>query len=211
MLKLKPMHAVLALSVGLALSGCASNNRSLYSERQPVVQRTNYTFDVNTGPGGMSLAEEERLSDWFDTLHLRYGDRVSVDDPLGSDTTYRAVENVAARYGLLISRDPPATPGYVNAGTARVVVTRARAYVPGCPDWSGKLEGNYNNSTMDGYGCAINGNLAAMVANPEHLIKGAEGTGDTVIETSNKAIVTYRSKAPTGAGALKSESSEAGK
>ena len=41
--------------------------------------------------------------------------------------------------------------------------------------------------------------LAAMVANPEDLITGQKGTGETVVSTSTKAIKAYRDLAPTGA------------
>ena len=67
---------------------------------------------------------------------------------------------------------------------------------------------HYNNATSPGYGCAINGNLAAMVANPEDLIEGQAGTGETVVATGNKAITTYRDAQPTGAGGLTQTSSQ---
>jgi len=203
----------LALMLGLALAGCDTipTNRQLESVHQPVVERTNYTLDVTTGPGGLSLPEQRRLSAWFEAMDLRYGDRVSVDDPLASGATRAAVASVAGRYGLLMSDDAPVTPGYVNAGTARVIVTRTLAHVPGCPDWRTTSDSNPLNATSSGYGCAVNGNLAAMVANPEHLVKGAEGTGETVVMSSTKAIETYRSKAPTGANELKASSTSSGK
>ena len=203
--------AVIALSLGVGLAGCASKNRSLDSVYQPVVQRTNYTLDVNAGPGGMSVPEQRRLADWFEALDLRYGDRVSIDDPMMNPGTRAAVEAVAGRHGLLVTRDAPPTPGYVGTGQARVVVTRTSAHVPGCPDWGTKLDTNWNNSTATGYGCAINGNLAAMVANPEHLVKGAEGTGETVVMSSTKAIDSYRAAKPTGEDGLKENSTESGK
>lgn len=195
----------LAVALGLTLSGCHSipTNRQLESVHQPVVERTNFTLDVATGPGGLSLPEQRRLAGWFDAMNLRYGDRVSIDDPLASDATRAAVAAVASRYGLLMSDDAPVTPGYVNAGTARVVVTRATAHVPGCPDWRATSDSNPLNATSSSYGCAVNGNLAAMVANPEHLVKGAEGTGETVVMSSIKAIETYRATVPTGAAGLK--------
>ena len=56
------------------------------------------------------------------------------------------------------------------------------------------------------FGCTQQKNLAAMVANPEHLIKGAEGTGETTIMSSNKAIDSYRTQAPTGEKGLKTNS-----
>jgi pilus assembly protein CpaD len=201
--------SAIALSLGMALSGCiggAPTNRMLESVHQPVVERQNYTLDVTAGPGGLSLPEQRRLAGWFEAMDLRYGDRVSIDDPLKSGATRAAVEAVVARYGLLLGDDAPATSGYVNAGTARIVLTRSTARVPGCPDWSAKSDTNLNNATSSNYGCAGNANLAAMIANPEHLLKGDKGTGETTIMTSTKAIDSYRAKAPTGEAGLKSNS-----
>lgn len=198
--------ATLALSLGLSLAGCGGmpTNRSLQSIHQPVVERTNYTLDVTTGAGGLTVPEQRRLAGWFEAMNLRYGDRVAVDDPLGSSATRAAVEELASRYGLLVSDEAPVTPGFVNPGTARIVVTRSKATVPGCPDWSAKSDVNLNNATSSNYGCAVNSNLAAMVADPEHLINGAAGPSDTAVMSSNKAIGSYREAKPTGVGGLKS-------
>ncbi|MFC0588461.1 CpaD family pilus assembly protein [Novosphingobium aquiterrae] len=206
--------AAITLSLGLALGGCGGvmgGNRSLESVHQPVVERTNYTLDVTAGPGGLSLPEQRRLAGWFEAMDLRYGDRISLDDPLSSGATRSAVEAVASRFGMLVGDEAPATPGYVNAGTVRVVVTRSTASVPGCPDWSRKTDITLNNATSTNYGCASNSNLAAMVADPEHLIKGAEGTGRTIVMSSTKAIDSYREAKPTGEGGLKQESTKDGK
>ena len=212
-LRIKTVQTALALSLGLALAGCGgmATNASLESIHQPVVSRTNYTLDVTTGPGGLSVPEQRRLAGWFETLDLKYGDRISVDDPLSSGATHSAVEAVASRYGLLVSDDAPVTPGYVNAGTARIVVSRSTATVPGCPDWSANSDTNLRNGTSANYGCATNGNFAAMVANPEHLIKGENGTGETVVVSATKAIDSYRAAPPTGEKGLKSTSTETGK
>lgn len=197
--------AALALSLGLALAGCGGmpGNRSLDSLHQPVIQRANYTLDVTTGPGGLSFSEQRRLAGWFDAMDLRYGDRVTIDDPLQSGASRAVVESLVSRYGLLVGGDAPVTPGYVNAGTVRVVVSRSKATVPGCPDWSANSDVNLANATSSNYGCSINGNLAAMVANPEHLIQGDGSTSSTVVMSSTKAIDTYREAKPTGQQGLK--------
>jgi pilus assembly protein CpaD len=188
-----------------------AQNTQLESVHQPVVSRTNYALDVATNPGGLSLPESRRLAGWFEAMDLRYGDRISIDDPLSSGATRAAVEAVAGRFGLLVSDTAPVTPGAVNPGTVRVVVTRSSATVPGCPDWSAKSDTNFKNATSSNYGCASNANLAAMVADPEHLLKGANGTGRTVVMSSNKAIDSYREAKPTGEGGLKSNSTQSGK
>lgn len=205
--------SALALSMGLALAGCGGmpTNRSLESIHQPVVERTNYTLDVTTGPGGMSLTEQRRLAGWFDAMKLRYGDRISIDDPAQSGATRAAVEALASRYGLLISDQTPMTPGYVNAGTARVIVTRSSASVPGCPDWSANSDANFNNATSSNFGCAVNSNFAAMVANPEHLLKGSSDPGNTVVMSSTKAIDSYREAKPTGEDGLKAPATSSNK
>jgi pilus assembly protein CpaD len=196
-----------ALTLGLTLAACGGipTNRQLNSLNQPVVERTNYTLDLTAGPGGLSYPEQRRLAGWFEAMALRYGDRISIDDPMASEATRAGVAAIAARYGLLLGGQAPVTVGYVNAGTVRVIVTRAKASVPGCPDWGGKNDSNLLNATSPGYGCAVNGNFAAMIANPEHLVKGAEGGSETVIMSSNKAIDVYREATPTGEKGLKTQ------
>jgi len=168
-------------------------------------------LDLNSSSGGgLGISEQRRLNAWFQAIDVRYGDRISVDDPLASPATKDGVAEIAARYGLLISDGAPTTQGLVDPGKVRVVITRSKASVPGCTNWEGKGAYNYNNATSDGFGCAVNGNLAAMVANPEHLIQGATATDETLVMTSTKAIETYRNKAPTGAAGLSSNSSSSG-
>jgi pilus assembly protein CpaD len=199
--------AACALSLAILLGGCGvSTNRTVESTHQPVVEKTNYTLDLTSGPGGLPYSEQRRLADWFKTMDLRYGDRIAIEDPLDSSQTRASIEGIAGRHGMMLSDTAPVTAGYVNAGNVRVVVTRSKASVPSCPNWRSKSDFNPNNATSSNYGCATNSNLAAMVANPEHLIKGAEGTGETTIMSSNKAIDSYRTQAPTGEKGLKTNS-----
>jgi len=198
----KAPAVAIALSLGLALGGCGGmpTNKSVYSAKQPVVERSNYTLDVQTNQTGMAISEQQRLTGWFEAMDLRYGDRISVDDPLNSDATKDAVAELAGRFGLLIGSTAPVTSGFIEPGYARVVLTRSTASVPGCPDWSESSDMNYNNATSPGYGCATNGNLAAMVADPEDLIEGAEGSGETWVTGQTRAVDRYRTDGPSAGG-----------
>src|SRR5690606_21124999 len=131
------LAAVFALSLGLGVSGCGDlpNNRTLYSVKQPVVERSNFTLDLTAGAGGLAVPEQHRLADWFKTMDLGYGDRVAIDAATTSEAAREDVAAIASRYGILLSDGVPVTPGFVEPGMVRVVVTRSRAYVPGCPDW----------------------------------------------------------------------------
>ena len=61
---------------------------------------------------------------------------------------------------------------------------------------------------MSNFGCGVNADLAAMVANPEDLLHGREGTGVGDPITGTKAVQFYRSTPPTGANGLKNLSSK---
>ena len=206
----KALASALSLSLVAALGGCSgvATNPSLESIHQPVVSRTNYTLDITAGPDGVSIPEQRRLAGWFEALDLRYGDRITLDDPLHSGGARAAIESVAGRYGLLVGDEAPVTPGAVAPGTVRIVVTRSKASVPGCPDWSATSDANPGNGTSTNYGCATNANMAAMIADPEHLLKGASGQGVTTVMSSTKAIDSYRQTPPTGEQGLSKNSTQ---
>lgn len=194
-------RTAIAFGLGLSLAACGGvpDNRSVYSIHQPVVEKSDYRIDVTSSGAGLAYGEQGRLAGWFEAMGLKDGDRISVDDPGMSTATRSAIAAVAERYGLVL--DEATTPsGTVPAGTTRVTISRAKAYVPGCPDWSAKSDFNPGNATSTNYGCSVNSNLAAMVANPEDLIHGQTDTGSTTVMTSNKAIDAYRAAAPTGKG-----------
>lgn len=194
----------LTLALGLGLAGCGGmpTNASLYSVKQPVVERSSMVLDVNTNSSGLPISEQQRLNGWFETMDLRYGDRIAIENPGQNPAVTNAIRDLAARYGLMISDTAPVTEGFVQPGQARVVITRSSATVPGCPDWSAKSDMNYGNATSPNFGCAVNSNLAAMVADPQDLLEGKKGDSETVIATSNKAIKTYRENPPSGAAGL---------
>jgi pilus assembly protein CpaD len=168
------------------------------------VQRTDYVFDIAGGAGGVAPVELGRLDAWFQSLQLGYGDRVSIDAPYGDEASRRDIAGVVASYGMLLSQGAPVTAGAVAPGSVRVIVSRSTASMPNCPNWD---RGRYNMSpeTSSNYGCAVNGNLAAMIADPNDLVRGQAGPEAADPASVNKVVKFYRDLAPTG-NTLKSES-----
>lgn len=190
----------LCFSLAAGLAGCATmpHNRLLDSVHQPVVEHSQYQLDLATGPDGLGPEDRGRLDGWFGALGLRYGDQVAIDDPLANPQTRTEVKSAAARYSMLIGATAPVTQGYVNAGTVRIIVTRSTASVPHCPDLATKSETNYNNATSSNYGCSINSNLAAMVANSNDFLNGEHSQTLTTVDTADKAIWMHQAAIPTG-------------
>jgi pilus assembly protein CpaD len=185
-------------------------NQGFDSVHQPVVERNQYEFDLTTGPDGATAAERQRLLGWFEAMRVKYGDKIALDDPQASHSTRNMVETLAAKFGMLVSNEVPVTKGYVGAGTARVVIIRTTAHVPGCPDWSASSDSNFKNATSSNFGCATNSNLAAMIANPDDLLHGAQGSTLTNVGTSDKAIGVYNSAQPSGKNGINQTSSKGG-
>ena len=176
----------------------------------PVVTTADYVVDAAAPGGVLAPGESQRLDGWFQGLGLGYGDTVYVDSAAG-ETARRQVATVAGRYGMLVSPGAPVTMGVVQPDTVRVVVSRRSAVVPGCPNWSVPAQPNYQNRTMSNFGCGVNSNLAMMVANPEDLVHGREGSGVIDANAAIKAVQFYRQQVPSGSKGLQAVSPSGGK
>jgi pilus assembly protein CpaD len=202
----KLMLIALASSVA-ACNTPATPDQGVAEVNVPVVTSADYVFDAAAPDGALAPGETERLNGWFQGLGLGYGDSVYVDGGY-ADAARGQVAAIAGQYGMAVSDGAPVTQGMVQPGTVRVVVSRRRAVVPGCPNWSLPSEPNFSNRNMSNYGCGVNSNLAAMVANPEDLIHGREGAGTGDVNTAAKAVQYYRSTPPTGTKGLQQVNTE---
>jgi pilus assembly protein CpaD len=189
-----------ALAPALLLPACGgTRNRGLESVHQPIVSRQDFVLDVATAGNGLAAGEDRRLSGWLGSMRLGYGDEVAIDDPNAQRGVREDVAQTVASYGLLLADERPITGAPVTPGSVRVVVSRMKAQVPGCPDWTRNSTFEPDNNTSSNYGCATNSSLAAMIAQPEDLVHGQSATGTDPIRSA-KAIDAFRKAAPSGAG-----------
>lgn len=200
------------LIAGTVLGGCmsgprgaltAENNPSLYSVHQPVVQRTDYVLDLDASGDTLASSERARLLAWFDSIELRYGDQIYVEEPRNypSPGARAEVGGVLGEYGMLLRDGAPVAAGSVQPGQVRVIASRATASVPDCPNWRDQQILPSVNTSAN-YGCAVNSNLAAMVADPNDLVRGRAGNVDGSGSTAARAVRVYRERAPTGTQGL---------
>ena len=200
MLKRIALPALLAPM--LLLGGCGTYNGGVESVYQPVVQRTDYVFDLQTSGDRLAPGESQRLAGWLESMRVAYGDKIAIDDGGDGSTARQQVAAEAGRYGLLLSDRAPVTVGQLGPGTVRIVVTRMTASVPNCPDYSRQYQPDYSASTSSNFGCATNTNLARMVANPGDLVRGQSGSAVADPTTAGRAVQVYRDAKPTAGAPL---------
>lgn len=204
---------LLIIALAASVAGCATPDQpdtGLAAVHVPVVTSADYVFDAAAPAGALAPGEPERLTGWFQGLDLGFGDRVYVDG--GYSGAARAqVAAIAGRYGLLLADGAPVTAGAVQPGSVRVIVSRRRAVVPGCPDWSLPSNPNFQNRNLSNLGCGVNANLAAMVADPQDLVHGREAAGPIDVNTGAKAVQYYRYTVPTGTKGLQDVTPKGGK
>lgn len=207
----KHLLLLTALAPAMLIAGCmGTQNRGLESVHQPVVSRADYAIDLAVRGGSLAAGERQRLTGWFNAMQLSFGDHIAIDDPAYEAPGARSdVAGVVGGYGLLLADEAAVATAPVAPGTIRVVVSRMRASVPGCPDWSRDSSHEFDSNSSSNFGCATNASLAAMVARPGDLVRGQQGTGMLDNAMSTKAIDAYRKAQPTGNGnTVKSESAK---
>ena len=192
---------LIALCASVAACQTDQPERGLATVHVPVVTSQDFVFDAAAPGGSLAPGEAERLDGWFQGLGLGYGDTLYVDGPFSDDARSR-VAQVAGRYGLMVQPGAPVVGAAVRPDAVRVIVSRRRAEVPNCPDWSRPAQPNMENKQMSNFGCSVNSNMAAMIADPVDLIHGREGTGVQDAATAARAIQMYRNQAPTGTKGL---------
>lgn len=187
------------LGAALALAACGDNS-TVYSMKTPTVASQAVTRDVAFGPDQtLPPQDATALRAFLASLRLDYGARVTLDDPHpeGAAARRAAISAIVAESGGVLTNEAPPAGADMPAGTARLWIERAQAYPPACPDWSSNPSANMNASTHSNFGCSVNSNVAAMVADPRDLTNGRtyEDTGSA---DTSKTQDRWRKREPSG-------------
>ena len=202
---------VILIALASSLAACNTPDmpdKGVAAVNVPVVTSADYVFEAAAPDGALAPGEADRLNGWFQGLGIGYGDSIYVDGAY-AEAARGQVSAIAGQYGMMVSAGAPVTTGMVAPGTVRVVVSRRRASVPYCPNWSVPAQPNYDNRNMSNFGCGVNTNIAAMIANPEDLIHGRD-PGSTDVNTAAKAVQFYRATPPSGSKGLQDISTKKG-
>lgn len=203
------------LLTSAALTGCKSGPRfeapfmlANPNERHPILvsnSQARLDIPVYAGSYGLTRSQESQLYSFLADYDRSNGSQLVIKAPVGGDErATRAVFGDVKR--ILRSRGftqnmvvlESYSPGYKSAQAIRLTYDRFVAEGPTCPDWSENLAWDPNNMPYPNMGCATQRNLAAMVANPRHLVQPADET-PRASERRDTIWGKYVEGQPTGA------------
>ncbi|MFQ5534734.1 MAG: CpaD family pilus assembly lipoprotein [Sphingomonadales bacterium] len=190
--------AMLTAALGLTATACTSSHApwtGAQTMKRNTVELVRMTHDINLAQDGTVLdaAERQRLSNFFDSIALGYGDELAIDpgDGPGADARWSAVGAYLKEIGLTVEAGRAVYGSPPDANSARIIVGRYIVTPPKCPNWAKRAERDFQNTPTSNMGCANTTNLGLMVANPRDLLEGrGELTPDT--DLAARAVLQYR-------------------
>jgi pilus assembly protein CpaD len=192
---MRNIHRIPALALGaatLALSACAHapvvDGRAVPTradEHKITVTQTGERFQLAAGPNALGVAVEQMGElDRFSKMYREVGHGpLLISTPAGganANSAARIAQEVRLRmastgvpYGVIAGSTYDAS-GRLDAPVI-ISFSRFDAAPPSCaPVWKEDLSSHNNNDEPPGFGCFINANLGAMIADPADLISPRE-------------------------------------
>ena len=186
----RPLLSLLAaLAVAASTGGCIQSPRfkapftlANANERHPIaVRQGEVTLDLAVYPGSSGLNESQKgqIYGYLRDYKAQSSDRLLIRAPSGGPNetaamhAYDQVRKAMRSAGIdpkLVVLEPYFGNGDPSA-PLRLSYLQFVATPPDCPDWSENVGRDPKNMPYPNMGCATQRNLAAMVANPEDLIR----------------------------------------
>lgn len=176
------LSSTLALG-GLLLAGCMGGPASLGGEA-PLTPTSRYSLQVEPGldrialavhETGLSANQQAALADLVNRFAIEGAPTLVVEAPAGGDpVASQAAWNVKA--GLMAAGAPDhliRVVSYAGPDPRAPILAgfeTLRAVVPRCGTQWGSLTRTGDNQSASNFGCAVNANLAAQIANPRDIV-----------------------------------------
>jgi pilus assembly protein CpaD len=204
----KAMKLAAALAVLLMTAACDTpfpETQNQYvpvnsSERFPIeVAKGPVQFDVSSESATLNAQQKDTVVRFAQQAKSNYASVVHVRRPTGggrSITVAGAIERILVKQGIPTSMIVQST--YDGSASQPVVVSYIRTYAvtQECGNWDEDLAITYSNSGYDNFGCSVQNNVAAMVANPQDLVMPRTETPSDPMRRST-VLTKYREGVPT--------------
>ena len=206
----RPLILIAALASSAALAACAGGAGSLTPV--PVTPTARWALQVEEGldrialavhPTGLSTNQRAALSALAGRFAHAGGDLIVVQAPAGSDPVAgeAAWNTRAALQEMGVPGDRIRMESYYAPDPRAPILagfTTVRAHVPRCDAGRESLSRTGSNLSPSNFGCAVNANLAAQIADPRDI---AAPRAMTPADAGRRAVVfeNYRAGEPTSA------------
>ena len=194
-----------ALLVAASCSARPGDEKTTFDDpiaNHPIlIQPSSQSLKVNVSPAGLAPADTAHFEAFVGDYQAHGNGKIVISAPEGARANAE-VALIADRINamgvnrnqiLVASRD--AAPG---DGQIELNYVSYQASTAPCGDWSENLAYTLDNKTSANLGCAVQHNIAAMVADPRDLMgPGQMGAADAARRAT--VITNYEKGAPTAA------------
>ncbi len=206
--------ALLLLSA-VMLSACSQDYDVTERQYTPAAHYERYPINVTKAPvsvgvaakaGMLSPEQINRVKNFADDARHNAQSKISIRWPAGSGKSRQVAQDIArifAEEGVPKGRIRLASyPGGASS-PIQISYVRKVAVTRECGDWSENISYNPTNAPHPNYGCAIQQNIAAMVASPEDFERPRAMSPITAANRTAAMDIYYSGvPAPSGRGLL---------
>jgi len=197
-----------ALAVFVALAGCDTPFPETQNQYVPVssydrfpieVAKGPVKFDVPTESGKLNAQQRDTVIRFAQQAKSNYASTIHVRRPSGGGrgmAVAGSIQRILLKQGVPESMIVQST--YPGSAESPVVISYIRTYAvtQECGNWDEDLTITFSNSGYDNFGCAVQNNVAAMVANPNDLVMPRTETPSDPMRRST-VFNKYREGVPT--------------
>jgi pilus assembly protein CpaD len=180
-MKSRNLNRLLPVAIaGVLLAGCQLDSAlqsdyepATVAERYPIqVRQATFKTGLRAPTGQLNTNQTNAVADFAIEAKRTGSPRVQILYPGGASASRKLANEIAVaitNYGIPKNRiSVKPIRGGANE-PIQLVLTRKVAITKECGDWSEDLASTHANTVHPNYGCAMQHNIAAMVANPEDL------------------------------------------
>jgi pilus assembly protein CpaD len=174
-----------------------------------LVQPSSQALKVNVSPAGIAPADTAPFDAFVSGYQAHGNGKIVISAPAGPLASVEVIWIADRINAMGVSRDQilvasrDAAPG---DGQVELNYVSYQANTAPCGDWSEDLSYTMDNKTASNLGCAVQHNIAAMVADPRDLM-GPRPMGGADADRRATVITNYEKGTPTAATKTADQSS----
>jgi pilus assembly protein CpaD len=176
------MGLALFFAMSSTLAACSNGELALDDTYVPATHYERYPIEVVRGPVKMEVSSRDgtlqpkqinAIVGFSRSAVISRSSRITILRPSGGGASGKVAREI---YQLMVRSD--ITPSMIvqktypgpSKGPVQLSFVRSIAVTRECGDWSADLTNTSRNESYPNFGCSIQSNIAALVANPDDLV-----------------------------------------